>query len=86
MPRLCQICDDPSRLAGEEDMTSCDACDALIHKDCAIHRKATFATPEGSFCDTCTGAVKTNANGHGLCCSCRECGERNPDTGKWGVR
>lgn len=53
-PRCCQDCDEPFLLADEEDATSCDNCDALIHKDCAVHRQATFALPEGDFCERCT--------------------------------
>jgi flagellar biosynthesis chaperone FliJ len=34
--------------------TSCDNCGKRIYKDEAHHRKATFATPEGTFCEKCT--------------------------------
>lgn len=56
--RHCAVCDERFRLADEEDATSCDNCGVLIHKDCATHRKATFATPEGELCDQCSGAAR----------------------------
>lgn len=34
--------------------TNCDSCGVEIHMECGVHKNATFATPEGTFCRGCT--------------------------------
>ncbi len=52
---ICRVCHDA---VSDIEVTYCDACSEPMHLDCACHRKATFATPEGSFCEKCTGGER----------------------------
>lgn len=90
---MCEGCADDAETRPHASECGCDECETATGRKCQ-HRdfdaqRAALKAKYAAMYDKPESEVvvqKLNSNGHGLCCSCRECGERNPDTGKWGVR
>ena len=73
---ICESCSKPK---------ACDACGEFACEDCGC-KSCSSICEDAWICNNCSDPTFTKEPAHGLCCSCRECGETNPDTGKWGVR